>query len=150
MSSKTQGSSYAYSLMNGLWWLGGLDFGEEHEDEEDKEEEAEEEAEESLLFKVKTLEMAMSTMPWHSSEYNFLEDKRNRFHNHLIYSQQRSACTEKYRMAWWREEHSLVIHQVLIRTTTYCAQAGAPLISISQTFRFSSTMKSNPKSWKLW
>lgn len=33
---------------------------------------------------------------------------------------------------------------------TDCAQAGAPLISISHTLKFSSTMKSNPKSWKLW
>lgn len=30
------------------------------------------------------------------------------------------------------------------------AQAGAPLISISQTLKLSSNMKSKPKSWKLW
>lgn len=33
---------------------------------------------------------------------------------------------------------------------TDCAQAGAPLISMSHTLKLSSTMKSNPKSWKLW
>ena len=42
--------------------------------EDGEEEYGEEEAdEESPLFRVKTLEMATSTMPWHSSEYSFLE-----------------------------------------------------------------------------
>ena len=31
---------------------------------------------------------------------------------------------------------------------TYCAQAGAPLTSTSQTFMVSSMRKSNPNSWK--
>lgn len=45
-------------------------------EKEGEEEYGEEEADESPpLFRVKTLEMATSTIPWHSSGYNFLEEE---------------------------------------------------------------------------
>lgn len=46
-----------------------------------------------------------------------------------------------------KKKHFNVKNEVNV---TNCAQAGAPLISISQTLKLSSNMKSNPNSWKLW
>ena len=45
---------------------------EEEPEEEEPEEEPEEEAESLPLLRLKTLEIATSTMPWQSSGYSFL------------------------------------------------------------------------------
>lgn len=75
----------AYSRVKGPTWRGPLSLGEEQElvvNVEDGEEEyGEEETDEEsllLLFRVKMEEMATSTIPWHNSGYNFLEEEETK------------------------------------------------------------------------
>ena len=58
----------------------------------------------------------------------------------LIWSRLRSVVSKRHYLTYYSN----------FVTRSYLAQAGAPFTSSSHTRNSASTMKSNPKSWKLW
>lgn len=66
--------------------------------------------------------------------------------NIVSWKRERIQICKKWQQYWERK----ILNTNDLQKVTDCAQAGAPLISMSQTLKLSSTMKSNPKSWKLW